>query len=136
MNNNFEIYSSSMTNDLFEILEISLEETSEIERQIISAFAFGMLTAYAIDERIEQPKVHGTMIGILINQFKYSEKQACEFTQILINSTDREYNPTMDTIISRGIQAYDDYKADKEKEVYDNLTFIIDTIVSDSHELT
>lgn len=130
MNNNFAIYSSRMTNDLFKILEINLEETSEIERQIISAFAFGMVNAYALDEKIEQPKVHGTMIGILINEFKYSEKQACEFTQTLINSTDREYHPTMYTIINRGIQAYYDYKEAKEKEVYDNLTYIMDTIVS------
>ncbi|MCQ2018163.1 Imm48 family immunity protein [Clostridium butyricum] len=130
MNNKFSIYSSRMTNDLFKILEISLEETTEIERQIISAFAFGMINAYALDEKIEPPKVQGTMIGVLINEFKYSEKQACEFVQTLINSTSREYHPTMYTIIHRGIQAYYDYKEAKEKEVYDNLTYIIDTIVS------
>ncbi|WP_283592159.1 Imm48 family immunity protein [Clostridium butanoliproducens] len=130
MNNKFSIYSSRMTNDLFKILEINLEETSEIERQIISAFAFGMINAYAIDEKIKPPKVHGTMIGVLINEFKYSEKQACEFAQTLINSTSREYHPTMYAIIHRGIQAYYDYKEAKEKEVYDNLTYIIDTIVS------
>ena len=130
MNNKFQIYSLRMTNDLFKILEISLEETSELERQIISAFAFGMINAYAIDEKIEQPIVHGIMIGVLINEFKYSEKQASEFTQVLINSTDREYHPTMYTIIHRGIQAYYDYKEDKEKEVYDNLTYIIDTILT------
>ncbi|BBK76117.1 Imm48 family immunity protein [Clostridium butyricum] len=130
MNNKFSIYSSRMTNDLFKILEISLEETTDIERQIISAFAFGMINAYALDEKIEPPKVQGTMIGVLINEFKYSEKQACEFVQTLINSTSREYHPTMYTIIHRGIQAYYDYKEAKEKEVYDNLTYIIDTIVS------
>ena len=89
-----------------------------------------MINAYAIDEKIEQPIVHGIMIGVLINEFKYSEKQASEFTQVLINSTDREYHPTMYTIIHRGIQAYYDYKEDKEKEVYDNLTYIIDTILT------
>lgn len=129
-NDDFTIYSSKMTNELFKILEVKFEETSEVERQIISAFAFGMINAYALAEKVEPPKVHGTMIGILINEFKYSEKQACEFTQTLINSTNRKYNPTMYTIIHRGIQAYYDYKETKEKEVYDNLTYIIDIIVS------
>ena len=130
MNKKFSIYSSRMANDLFNILEINLEETTEIERQIISAFAFGMINAYAIEEKIEPPKIHGTMIAVLINEFKYSEKQASEFVQTLINSTNREYHPTMYTIIHRGIQAYYDYKEGKEKEVYDNLTYIIDIIVN------
>ncbi|GAA0086306.1 hypothetical protein UT300007_27450 [Clostridium sp. CTA-7] len=130
MNNNFAMYSSRMADDLFKILEINLEETSEVERQIISAFAFGMINAYAMEEKVEPATVHGVTIGILINEFKYSEKQASEFTQTLINSTNREYHPTMYTIIHRGIQAYYDYKNAKEKEVYDNLTYIIDTIVS------
>ncbi len=56
MNNEFSIYSSKMTNDLFKILEIDLDETSEIERQIISAFVFGMINAYAIDEKIDRLK--------------------------------------------------------------------------------
>mgnify|MGYP004505511423 FL=1 len=130
MNDKFSIYCSRMANDLFKILEINLEETSEMERQVIAAFLFGMINAYALDEKINPPKVHGTMIGILINEFKYSEKQACEFVQILINSSSREYHPTMYTIIHRGIKAYYDYKEAKEKEVYDNLTYIIDIIVS------
>ena len=82
MNDKFSIYCSRMANDLFKILEINLEETSEMERQVIAAFLFGMINAYALDEKINPPKVHGTMIGILINEFKYSEKQACEFAQI------------------------------------------------------
>lgn len=130
MNDKFSIYCSRMANDLSKILEINLEETSEMERQVIAAFLFGMINAYALDEKINPPKVHGTMIGILINEFKYSEKQACEFAQILINSSSREYHPTMYTIIHRGIKAYYDYKEAKEKEVYDNLTYIIDIIVS------
>ena len=130
MNDKFSIYCSRMANDLSKILEINLEETSEMERQVIAAFLFGMINAYALDEKINPPKVHGTMIGILINEFKYSEKQACEFVQILINSSSREYHPTMYTIIHRGIKAYYDYKEAKEKEVYDNLTYIIDIIVS------
>ena len=87
-NDDFTIYSSKMTNDLFKILEVKFEETSEVERQIISAFAFGMINAYALAEKVEPPKVNGTMIGILINEFKYSEKQACEFAQTLINTSD------------------------------------------------
>ncbi|MPQ31916.1 hypothetical protein E4V42_10785 [Clostridium estertheticum] len=125
----FTIYSSKMSNDLFKILEIKFEETSEEERQIMAAFVFGMMNAYALDEKVEPPKVHGTMIGILINVFKYSEKQACEFAQTLINSTNKEYHPTMYTIIHRGMQGFYDYKETKEKELYDNLTYIIDTIV-------
>ena len=38
MNDKFSIYCSRMANDLFKILEINLEETSEMERQVIAAF--------------------------------------------------------------------------------------------------
>ncbi len=38
----------------------------------------------------------------------------------------------MYTIIHRGVQAYYDYKEAKEKEVYDNVAYIIDTIASKS----
>lgn len=119
----FKIDNSKVINNLFKILETNLEETTEIERQIMSAFSFGMINAKALEQNIDQPTVHGTMIGLLINEFKYSEIQASEFTQTLINSTDREYHPTMYTIIHRGIQGYYDYREGKEKEVYDNLTY-------------
>lgn len=127
---NFIIESNKLVDNLFDILEITLEETNEVERQIISAFSFGMISAMALEERIEQPRVQGIMIAILINKFKYSEIQASEFTQTLINSTEREYHPTMYTIIHRGTEAYYDYKNNKEKEVYDNLTYIIDIITN------
>lgn len=132
MSNEFSTYCSKMTNDLFEILEVEFEETSEAERQIIAAFSFGMINGYAMDMKMDPATVHGTLIGILINEFKYSENQASDFAQMLINSTNREYHPTMYTIIHRGIEAYYDYKENKENEVYDNLTFIIDMIVNNN----
>lgn len=128
--NNFSIESNELVDNLFNILEITLEETTEVERQVISAFSFGMISAMALENNVEQHVVHGTMIAILINKFKYSEIQSSQFTQTLINSTDREYYPTMYTIIHRGIEAYYDYKNNNENEIYDNLTYMIDIIIN------
>lgn len=128
-----DIFSSNcinMVNDIFNILEVSLEETNEQERQIIAAFSFGMVNAYGIEEKVEPVKIHGLIVGILIKIFKYSEKESVDFAQILINSTNSKHNQNMYTIIYRGMQAYYDYKEDKSNDVYDNLTYIIDMIVN------
>mgnify|MGYP001580083805 CR=1 FL=1 len=59
-----------MITDIFVILEIGIEETTEQERQIIVAFSFGLINAYAIEEKVEPARVHGVMIGVLIKDRK------------------------------------------------------------------
>lgn len=134
INNNFTKECFKMSDDLFEILDIELKDITEMERQIISSFLFGMLNGEALEKKINPPELKGILISILINKFKYSEKQSVEFSQNLINSMDRKYNPTMYVIIHKGLEAYYDYKENKNNEIYNNLTYIIDTIVNNSNE--
>lgn len=121
---------SEMVAAIFNMLDIHTEELTELERQIISAFSFGMINGAAMEEGADPMTVQGTMAGVLIRQFGYSEKQAVDFMQQLIESTNREFHPTMYAIIHRGLEGYYDYRDQQYSLVHENLTDIIDTIVT------
>ncbi|WP_413367389.1 Imm48 family immunity protein [Lysinibacillus sp. 3P01SB] len=121
---------SEMVAAIFNMLDIYTEELTELERQIISAFSFGMINGAAMEEGADPMTVQGTMAGVLIRQFGYSENQAVDFMQQLIESTNREFHPTMYVIIHRGLEGYYDYRDQQYSLVHENLTDIIDTIVT------
>lgn len=121
---------SEMVAAIFNMLDIYTEDLTEVERQIISAFSFGMINGAAMEEGADPMTVQGTMAGVLIGQFDYSEKQAVDFMQQLIESTNREFHPTMYAIIHRGLEGYYDYRDQQYSLVHENLTDIIDTIVT------
>lgn len=120
--------------DVFEILEVMLDDLSEEERQIIAAYEFGMFNACAQVLKKHPSDVQGTMIGVLIKSFNYSEIQAVEFTQFLIECTDEEFHPTINAIIHRGIQGFYSYQDGDKNEIYNDLTFIIDTVINGEME--
>lgn len=131
---------SKFTNDVlemvtatFEMLDIRMEKMTEVERQIIAAFSFGMINGAALDAGTDSVTVQGTMVGVLIGKFGYSEKQAMDFMQLLIESTNREFHPTMHAIIHRGLEGYHDYKVQKFNEVHENLADILDTVVNSNN---
>lgn len=121
---------SEMMAAIFNMLDIRTEELTELERQIISAFSFGMINGAAMEDGADPMTVQGTMAGVLIGQLGYSEKQAVDFMQQLIESTNREFHPTMYAIIHRGLEGYYDYRDQQYNLVHENLTDIIDTIVT------
>lgn len=97
----------------------------EQERQVFGAFSFGLINGLAYEMKEEPVKVQGVMIEILINVLKYMPNQASEFCQLLINSTDRESNPTIFAIIHRGMDGYYQLQDREEQEFKNNFNEII-----------
>lgn len=98
------------SNKLFEVLGMKFEGTSELERQVIAAFCFGALNAIIQRDELSQAQAHALTVAFLINEFKYSEKQAVDFAEDLIRATNKEHHPVMNAIIHRGIDGHYHYE--------------------------
>ncbi|MET1176124.1 Imm48 family immunity protein [Paenibacillus amylolyticus] len=122
--NELRLFSSK----LFKIIGIRFEDTSEVERQVISAFCFGALNAIVQKGNFNQPQAHALIIALLINEFKYSEKQAVDYAEDLIKATSKDYHPVMNAIIHRGVDGYFQYVKDMLDDLKNNLLDVINTV--------
>ncbi|WXR61470.1 Imm48 family immunity protein [Peptostreptococcaceae bacterium AGR-M142] len=110
-----------MASYLFDVMEIKFEESTEFDRQILSVFSFGMINAYAIEEKIDLNLVPVSMEFILIKVFKYSKEQAGSFLELLIAGTKKENDPTFYRIIHDGIDMYYEYQKDETDKMFDRI---------------
>lgn len=110
--------SAKMAQDLFNIMGIDFEDSTEFDRQALSAFSFGMITTFAQENKIDNNIVFNTMGHILVNVFKYSENQMKDFIKLLINSTKREYSESFYILIHQGIEMYYEYKEEDYDKVF------------------
>ena len=96
-----------MADELFDVIEIPFEQTSELQRQILATFAFGMIFAVGQLNRLSPPEVHALVILCLMDVFKYADHQATAFAQDLIDATSNpDPNDTHKAIIHRGIDGH------------------------------
>ena len=93
---------------------------SEEERQIAASFIFGVINAFAIENKMTPPQVHAVTLKILISNFFYSAEQAASFAQILIDATKQGRSPPMFYIIHKGIDGYYQYKSDELEQLKSN----------------
>ncbi|MEK4063912.1 MULTISPECIES: Imm48 family immunity protein [unclassified Paenibacillus] len=114
--------------ELFELIGIRFEDTSELERQVIAAFCFGALNAIVQRDELNQPQAHALIVALLINEFKYSEKQAVDFAEDLIHATNKEYHPVMNAIIHRGIDGHYQYEKNMLDNLRHNILEVINTV--------
>ena len=100
-----ELHSSliNMCTDLFASVGVPFESTTELQRQVLASFAFGMTFAVGQIEHLTPPQVHALSIAMLVDTFKYSAEQAGAFSSHLMESGSGDGNPTIQAIIHRGI---------------------------------
>jgi hypothetical protein len=96
----------TMATHLFDAVEIPFERTSEVQRQVLAAFAFGIVNAAGMKERLAPPEVHALAIVVLTRVFRYSPEQAAAFAQDLIKATSPQHHRTTNAIIHRGIDGH------------------------------
>ncbi len=94
----------SMSADLFSVIGIPFENTPELQRQLLAAFAFGMAFAAGKSEGLSPSEVHALSITMLIDSFKYSEEQAGAFAQHLIESASGAGNPAFQGMRYSGLR--------------------------------
>ena len=82
-----------MCNSLFDVMEMNFEDTTEFDRQILSILSFGMINAYAMEEKITVDIVNVASEYTLIKVFKYSKEQAQTFLEKMSEGTKKEKSP-------------------------------------------
>jgi Immunity protein 48 len=111
---------AEMAERLFDVIGIPFEQTSELQRQLLAAFAFGMTFAIGQLNRLSPPEVHALAIWYLTDVFRYANHQAVAFAENLIAAaSDRNQHPTMNAIIHRGIDGHRQWQ--QREELHANL---------------
>jgi hypothetical protein len=103
--------SAEMAEQLLSAVGIPFEATTELQRQLLAAYSFGMLFGMGRLHKLTPPDVHALTIAVLLNAFKYSQDQAVAFAEDLIQSSSSRGNPTTNAVIHRGLDGYRLWKA-------------------------
>ncbi len=96
---------SKIIDEVIRASEMDIHKMNEQEKQIIGAFCFGVLNGYA-NNQISAVQIQSAMIAVLVQKFQYDPADAAHFCDFLIRCTERNYHPTMNAIIHRGIEGY------------------------------
>jgi hypothetical protein len=108
-----------------EIIRASKTDTSKMneqEKQIMGAFCFGALNGYSLENRISTVQIQSAMIAILVQKLGYGPSAAAQFFDFLVKCTEKDYHPTMNAIIHRGIEGY--YQIENTGKLQENISDI------------
>jgi hypothetical protein len=113
---------ASMAGELLAVAGVRLEESTELQRQVLATFAFGMTYAEGQAKKLSPAEVHALMLFSLRDVFGYADHQAVDFASTLLRaaaSADR--SNTMRAIIHRGIDGHAQRQQGRMDEVKRNL---------------
>ena len=110
-----------MAAELFSVLGIPFENTTELQRQLLAAFSFGMLFALGRFNKLSALEIHTLSICLLMDVFKYSDRQATAFAEDLIESASSRGNPTTNAVIHRGIDGHQQWEKGLTSDLKRNL---------------
>lgn len=98
-------------NKLLTTVGVKLPDTTELQRQLLASFVFGVLYAAGRERELNPAEIHALSILSLQDSFYYSLEQAADFTDLLIEAASNEnVNNVMNAIIHCGIQGYYQFK--------------------------
>lgn len=127
---NFERY-ADMVHSLFSVVGIELEQASELQRQLLAAFAFGMVYAEGKLNKLSPVQVHGLTIQILIDVFNYSADQAGTFSSLLIDAaSDKSVQSVINAVIRRGIKGHYQWEQKQSSQLKANIEEILKEVQS------
>jgi hypothetical protein len=119
---------NNMCADLVASLGVPFESTTELQRQMLACFAFGMTFAIGQIEHLTPPEVHALSITMLTDAFKYSAHQASAFSSHLIESAGGGGNPTIQAIIHRGIDGHLQWSSGQTVELSKNVNSVFQVV--------
>lgn len=134
-NNDFELMYSKMSAEFVNLYiqekGITFKTLSELERQILAVYFFGMADglrqANFTNESVD--KITKTIINVLIKEFKYSENQARQFLDsIIYDLQSKDSNNTQYVIIHKGLDGYFKWKSGNKNDVIKNVCQIINKL--------
>ena len=114
-----------MTESLFGLVGIPFGNTTELQRQLLAAFAFGMTFAVGQMRKLSPPDVHAITIAYLMDVFRYPDHQAATFANDLIAAAQNEdHHPTINAIIHRGIDGHAQWERGNHDDLRTNINDI------------
>jgi len=123
---------SQMAAKTIELVGIPFETTSELQRQVIASFVFGMTYCEGQSESLSPPETHALVLTVLLDVFKYSDHQATAFAKELIDSSGADGNSTINAIIHRGIDGHAQWKKGHYPELKANLAEVLKLLEGDT----
>ena len=118
-----------MADELFDVMILPFAHSTELQRQVLATFAFGMVYHLAQLRTLTPAEVHALSIAMLMDVFRYSDHQAVSFTDQLISvSADATIHATMNAIIHRGIDGYELWVKDDQVALQDNIAEIFSSL--------
>ena len=115
-----------MVDKFLSLVTIDLDD--DLDKQLVAAYIFGMLNGKAHEESIQPTDVQALMIRIGIDKLNYPTEVSYQMTQFMIDATDRDFHPTVNAIINRGIEAYYLFVEKNYDELATDFKYIIETI--------
>jgi hypothetical protein len=121
---------ATMASDLFDVIGVPFEQTSELQRQVLAAFAFGMIYAEGKLRELQPPEVQALVTACLMDVFKYSDHQAVAFSTNLISaaSSHSRTPTTTGAIIHLGIDGHRQWQQKKTDVLRANLREVLRTV--------
>ncbi|WP_297429668.1 Imm48 family immunity protein [Clostridium sp.] len=123
-----------LTKNLFEILEVELEELTEQEKHLLIAYSFGMISAMAEENQISLDTKYFAVENVIMEVFQYSKQISTDIRKKLVDSTQKGGSEAFMIMIHQGKYIYPKYKDGNYNEVYDRLTNLIDVIVTEEYK--
>lgn len=115
-----------MVDKFLNLVTIDLDD--ELDRQLAAAYIFGMLNGQAQKDSIAPEDIQALMIRIGIDKLRYSTEVAYQMTQFVIDATDKEFHPTVNAIIHRGLEGYFLYSDDQFDALSEDFNEIVQVV--------
>lgn len=114
-----------------ETIGVRFENTTELERQIIAVYVFGMADGVRQNSEVEIPhvKIISTFVVALNIVFEYSIEQAQTFAYNITKSLqERDDSDTYVAIVHRGLDGYLLWQQNKKREVINDILAIVNVL--------
>ncbi|MCM3195839.1 Imm48 family immunity protein [Priestia megaterium] len=103
-----------------------IDINDEQKKQILGAYLFGMFNGLGHEKNSKPVDIQSAMIQVANAKLNYSLQSAVQFSQFLINSTLKNFHPTMFAIIHRGLEGCFMYKDGENKKLSQDFHDIIE----------
>lgn len=127
--------SKKIAKDLLDILEVELDELSNKEKQLLPIYIFGMINESIKDENFSLENKYNAIKVVMLEALEYEERKTENMLKIIKEAVEKNNNKVFKIMYFQGSQIYSKYKNGDENEVYDNLTSMIDVIVTGEYRV-
>ncbi len=129
--NNFNSMIKKLSQDVVNLytneIQTSFEQITELERQVLVTYLFGMFDGFRQNNKIDitPGQMAINISDILVSVFKYSKSQAESFVNETIDNL-QSNNPqnTSYVIIHRGLEGYYTWSNSKDKVIKDIIQIV------------